>query len=145
MNLTYAAIVSSQGLTRMSEEPKLFQHLTALYNVLANESANDVWTGSQRKAFDKLGLSLAMNPILYRALREMECIELVERGAGRRPTILKLVRPPQIERFVEWNRSQQTQIAIIAGGSIAYWATRPIAAARPPAVTTFLFRLRVLI
>ena len=108
MNLTYAAIVSSQGLTRMSEEPKLFQHLTALYNVLANESANDVWTGSQRKAFDKLGLSLAMNPILYRALREMECIELVERGAGRRPTILKLVRPPQIERFVEWNRSQQT-------------------------------------
>jgi hypothetical protein len=42
-------------------------------------------------------------------------------------------------------RRSRLLIAIIAGGSIAYWATRPIAAARPPAVTTFLFRLRVLI
>jgi len=96
----------------MSNEPKLFKHLTQLYELLMDEAVDGVYSGSQRKTFDKMELSNSMNPILYRALREMECIELVERGAGSRPTILKLVRPPQIERFVEWNRRQIDERAL---------------------------------
>jgi hypothetical protein len=96
----------------MKREPKLFQHLTALYTLLGVEShskdGSRYYTGSQRKTFDKLELSSAMNPILYRALREMGCIEVVQRGAGGRPSILKLMQPPQIERFVEWNNAQHT-------------------------------------
>lgn len=102
------------------DDPKLFQHLTNLYNHLANESVNDVWTGSQRDAFDKtLGLSSAYNPILYRALREMGCIEVVQRGHGRKPTILKLLRNPQITEFDEWKQTAKVERPLTSRTSVS--------------------------
>ena len=86
-------------------EPKLFKHLTALYNEYAITAHDGVFTGSQREVFDKLELSNAYNPILHRALREMGCIEMIQRGAGPKPTILKLIQSPQIEQFREWNKT----------------------------------------
>lgn len=84
-------------------DPKLFQHLVDLYKFLDEEGEGGLYSGSQRRTFDKLQLSDAYNPVLYRALREMGCVEMVQRGAGDRPTILKLIKPPQIEQFREWN------------------------------------------
>jgi hypothetical protein len=109
----YAAIVSSQEQTRMaSNEPKFFQHLTDLYKYLDEEGEGGLYSGSQRRTFDRLNLSNAMNPILFRTLREMGCIEMVQRGAGSRPTILKLIKPPQIEQFREWNLNAMSERAL---------------------------------
>lgn len=84
-------------------EPRLFVHLTQLYNHLQEDAVGGLYSGSQKQAFDKLGLSPAYNPRLFRALRELGCIETVARGTGRVPTKLRLVKPPQIEEFQEWN------------------------------------------
>lgn len=86
----------------------LFKHMYALYDLLYREAEGDTFTGSQRVVFDQLGLSPAYNSQLYRGLREMGCIEQVQRGAGKVPSILKLVHPPQIEQFNDWNRTAES-------------------------------------
>ena len=84
-------------------EPKFFSHLVNLYKVLEADAVEGEWVGSQREAFDSLGLSAAYNPKLYRALRGLGCIETIVRGAGGRESRLRLIEPPQIERFREWD------------------------------------------
>ncbi len=101
------------------DDPKLFQHLTDLYNYLNEEGEEGTYSGSQRRTFEKLKLSPAYNPILYRALREMGCIEVVQRGHGRKPTILKLVRNPQIAQFREWNQTAMVDRPLTARVSLS--------------------------
>ena len=108
------------------DDPKLFQHLTDLYNYLVDESyvddatgADRTYSGSQRRTFDRLGLSHAYNPILYRALREMGCIEVVQRGHGRKPTILKLLRNPQITEFDEWKQTEKVERPLTSRTSVS--------------------------
>lgn len=80
-------------------ESKLFDHALKLYHLLETAAEDGVFTGNQRTVFLQLGLSPAYNSILYGMLRDMGCIETVQRGAGNRPSVLNLVRPPQFTQF----------------------------------------------
>lgn len=89
-------------------DPKLYAHLSDLYNFLVEESNDgENWEGSQAQTFAKMNLSSAYNPILYRGLRELGCIEMIERGHGPMPTKLRLLKPPQIEEFDEWREGER--------------------------------------
>jgi hypothetical protein len=88
-------------------DPKLFQHIVSLYKVLSATAVDGVWEGSQREAFDALGLSQSYNATLYRALRELGCVEVLFRGHGPQKSRLRLISEPQIESFIVWNRNQK--------------------------------------
>lgn len=83
------------------EPPRLFQHALALYNQLLSEASEEcVFEGSLVAAFRAIGVSQSYYSVLYGALKELGCIEVVRsgRGGGASSRVI-LHHPPDLEAF----------------------------------------------
>lgn len=86
----------------MTDEPRIFQHVLALYTHLNEQAKNGIFTGSKVAAFRAINVSQGYYSQLYGALEEMGCIEtlVIGRGGGK-PTEVRLHYPPELDKFQE--------------------------------------------
>lgn len=89
----------------MTGTPKLYEHTLAMYNELRNRAEpldnGDTmrFEGSKVEAFRAIGVSQAYYSPIFDALTELGCIEQIQRGASRLPSVILLHHPPESEDF----------------------------------------------
>lgn len=78
----------------MISEQKLNEWLQVLYKELEVNAVDGVFTGSAVELYHGATIPKAYYSQLFYYLREMGCIEQVQRGARGRPSIIRVIKPP---------------------------------------------------
>lgn len=81
----------------MPPEKRMFGYLLQLYEAMVKEATpknKKVYEGKVVTTFQNLNISMAHYTPLFNALKELGCIELIDRGARGRPTRYRLHHPP---------------------------------------------------
>lgn len=93
----------------------MYDHAVKLYNYLDEHSIDGVYSGKKTDAWSNVGISQTYYSPLWTALEEMGSIETVEIGGRGRRVQLKLLQPPDGERFSEvWRLRNLTKQANVA-------------------------------
>jgi DNA-binding IscR family transcriptional regulator len=103
----------------MAEEvPKVFEYGLRLYEEIASNAIDGVFTGSKTAAFRNLGISQSYYSKLYRTLQELGCIEMLQRGSGEgigRNSVIRVHEPPTEDTFFTVYQTTHRQSLDIAG------------------------------
>ena len=75
----------------------LFVHMQKVYDELHKQAVHGHFEGSKVEAFDATGINRNNYTPVYRCLEQLGCIKTIQRGNGRRPSILELDHPPKLE------------------------------------------------
>jgi hypothetical protein len=78
----------------------LFDHALKLYEAMNDQADKDgIYEGKVTDTFSKLGISMTYYTPLFNALKELGCIEMLERGTRARPTRYRLHGSPKRKAF----------------------------------------------
>jgi hypothetical protein len=77
----------------------MFDYTCRLYDALEEQAKSGIFEGKVVETFSKLGISMTHYTPLFNYLRELGCIEMLERGARARPTRYRLYGRPSREAF----------------------------------------------
>lgn len=82
--------------TDSSESPvsRQFTYLLQLYEAMEAEATEGLYTGKVVDTFQSLNISMTYYTPLFNALKELGCIELLDRGTRNRPTKYRLLKQP---------------------------------------------------
>jgi len=92
----------------MPPEARKFSYLLQLYEAMEKEStvikkngakSTTTYEGKVVTTFHSLGISMAHYTVLFNALKELGCIELIDRGARGRPTRYRLHGAPTEDAY----------------------------------------------
>lgn len=87
----------------MTLTPKLFDHIVATYDELAKHALDKdgklTFEGSKVEAYRSVNLSQSYYTPIFDALTEMGCIEQVQRGFARTPSVIVLHKRPVLSEF----------------------------------------------
>lgn len=87
----------------MTYTPKLFDHIVATYDELAKHALDKdgklTFEGSKVEAYRSVNLSQSYYTPIFDALTEMGCIEQVQRGFARTPSVIVLHKRPVLSEF----------------------------------------------
>ena len=83
----------------MPPESKMFSYALALYEAMEKEADDGVYEGKVVETFNRLRISGAHYTPLFTSLKELGCIELLERGVRGRPTRYRLHGPPREDAY----------------------------------------------
>jgi hypothetical protein len=82
---------------------KLFEHTLAVYDALAERALDRdgklTFEGSKVEAYRSVNLSQSYYTSIFDALTEMGCIEQVQRGFARTPSVIVLHKRPVLSEF----------------------------------------------
>jgi hypothetical protein len=99
--------------------PRQFIHLHQLYQAMVSESTDGVYEGKVVETFQRLNISMSYYTTLFNALKELGCIELIERGVRSRPTKYRLHGSPDEDAYAARYASDLTGGAIPATISLS--------------------------
>lgn len=77
-------------------EPAISRYARLFYDELHARSENNIFVGSITKAWASIGASNSYYTKVRAVLLKQECITIEARGAGGSPTVVRLLRPPEI-------------------------------------------------
>jgi hypothetical protein len=83
----------------MPPEKRMFGYLLQLYEAMERESDKKIYEGKVVTTFQNLGISMAHYTPLFNALKELGCIELIDRGVRGRPTKYRLHHKPSEDAY----------------------------------------------
>lgn len=87
----------------------LFAHTKEFYELLSKQSNEDgIYLGKIVETFGTLNISMSHYTPILNALKELGCIELLERGARGRPTRIRLYDAPEQGAFDALYKSDLT-------------------------------------
>lgn len=78
---------------------RTYIYLAQLYQSMKAESADGVYEGKVVETFQGLNISMAYYTQLFNALKELGCIELIDRGVRGRPTKYRLHGEPTEDAY----------------------------------------------
>lgn len=81
------------------EPDVMFDYAVALYKAMKSEAKGNTYTGKVVGTFGSLGISMSHYSTLFNSLKELGCIELLERGVRNRPTVYRLHHAPTREAY----------------------------------------------
>jgi hypothetical protein len=87
----------------------VMRNAEALYAELEKRADNGTFTGSRVHAFQTLDVSNTYYSLVYRLLTESGCIEEVQRGNRRQPSIIALHGAPDREKLQAMYRASLTR------------------------------------
>lgn len=82
------------------DEPREFVHLTALYNELSERAEKGTYVGSMKTVLDPLNVSHVYYTRLPMLLEKLGCIDWVQKGVGRKPGQVVLIREPSLDDYL---------------------------------------------
>jgi hypothetical protein len=93
----------------MNNAPKLFEHIVEVYAIMDGAPTTELsGDGHTKIAYVRgvelilnLGLSNSYYSPIFNALKEMGCIEQLERGRSARPSVYRLIKQPDLAEFFE--------------------------------------------
>jgi hypothetical protein len=82
----------------------LFKHACTVYEAMEASSetveGRKVWKGHLTKVFTELGLPTPQYTHVMKCLKEMGCVEQIQRGGGIGNSQWQMIRPPEEELFL---------------------------------------------
>ena len=90
--------------TETAVPPALFEHVSTIYNAMAEEveedkDGNKIWTGFATHLFKEYDLSVPYYTQVMRMLQAMDCLRQLRRGGGTAPSKWLLNQEPSMELF----------------------------------------------
>lgn len=82
-------------------ESRKFTYIVQLYEAMVAESTKKIYEGKATETFHRLGISMAHYSELFRILKELGSIELLDRGARGRPTRYRMHVKPTAKAYDE--------------------------------------------
>jgi hypothetical protein len=86
-------------MPKVIEPPASFRYLLQLYEAMQAQAVDSVYAGKVTETFNSLDISMTYYTPLFNALKELGCIELLDRGVRGRPTQYKLIGAPTWEAY----------------------------------------------
>ena len=83
----------------MPTEKKMFSYALILYEAMEKEAKDGVYEGKVVETFNRLRISGAHYTPLFNSLKELGCIELIQRGVRGRPTRYRLHGAPSEDAY----------------------------------------------
>lgn len=80
-------------------ESKLYAYSLRLYQAMEKQAVDGIYEGKVVDTFHSLHISQSHYTTLFKALKELGCIELLDRGVRGRPTKYRMHGPPDETAF----------------------------------------------
>lgn len=98
-------MVSHESDEDKYEGPALLRHMRTIYLAMEASATYDgdegvyVWTGSLTRLFPDSGVAMSNYTRVTKALRNMNSVQIIQRGGGAQPTMIKLIKKPNLADF----------------------------------------------